>query len=316
VRFWDVIREVSIEPIRREADRVFVLALAGDREAVEAARRALAGDPPPADADPYLLCASPPYDEDTESRLRHADLLVSLPGGPGLTDLRPAETIQVESAAGLAERLFERRPDLRVPLARRFPLLRPLAAEQVVRDVSRVNAEFAAVSAVGQSIPILAPLFPAVMGADVLLLTKNQVFMAFRLAALYGEDLKVRNRLREALPIIGGALGWRTLARQLAGIVPGALGLPIRAGIAYSGTYAAGKGVQMVFDSGRRPTRAEMAAWTRSGLEMGREVVASLRRRGPRSEEIQALARPTEVDPEPAPADSPGEAEARPAPDP
>jgi uncharacterized protein (DUF697 family) len=211
--------------------------------------------------------------------MRHSDLLVSLPGGPGLTDYRPADTLQVERVEELQERIFDRRPELRVPLARRLRGFRALAAEQVIRDVSRVNAEFAAVSGIGQSIPILAPLFPAVVGADVFLLTKNQALMVYRLAAIHGEDLDLRARAREIAAVIGGAFGWRTLARQLAGAVPGGLGLPVRAGIAYSGTYSVGKAAQMVFDTGHRPGRQEMLRLYEEGARLAAGTVDQLRRR-------------------------------------
>ena len=54
-------------------------------------------------------------------RMRHSDLLISLPGGPNLTDFRPADTIQVDDVQFLQERIFDHRRDLRVPLARRLP---------------------------------------------------------------------------------------------------------------------------------------------------------------------------------------------------
>jgi uncharacterized protein (DUF697 family) len=160
-----------------------------------------------------------------------------------------------------------------------LPGLRDLAAEQVIREVSIVNAEFAALSTISQSIPIVAPWFPIVAGADIVLITKNQALMMFRLAAIYGESLDVKSRLREVAPVVGGALGWRTLARELAGALPGALGLPLRAGIAFSGTYAAGRAAQMVFDQGRRPTREEMLRIYEEGRDLAKEVVASLRDR-------------------------------------
>jgi uncharacterized protein (DUF697 family) len=221
--------------------------------------------------------------------MRHSDLLVSLPGGPGLTDYRPADTLQVERVEELQERIFDRRPELRVPLARRLRGFRALAAEQVIRDVSRVNAEFAAVSGIGQSIPILAPLFPAVVGADVFLLTKNQALMVYRLAAIHGEDLDLRARAREIAAVIGGAFGWRTLARQIAGAVPGGLGLPVRAGIAYSGTYSVGKAAEMLFDTGRRPGRQEMLRLYEEGARLAAGTVDQLRRRLTRAkDELEA----------------------------
>ncbi|HTE19645.1 MAG TPA: hypothetical protein VK689_14860 [Armatimonadota bacterium] len=308
MKFWDVIKEVSAQPIRQEAERLFVLALAGEPGAVAVAHAAVlgAGVTPEqtARAAPFFFSASPPYSAADENRLRYADLLVSLPGGPGITDLRPADTLLVEQPEHVLELVLAHRPDLRVPLARRFPGFRTPAAEQVIRDTSRINAEFAAIAGLSQSIPFLAPLFPVVAGTDIMVLTKNQVMMIFRLAAIYGEDMGLKARAREIAPVIGGALGWRTLARQLAGAIPGALGLPLRAGIAFSGTYAVGRAAQMAFDVGRRPTRREMARIYEEGTQLARDTVGRLRARfakpGEPSGEQKALPAPS-VEPLPMP---------------
>jgi uncharacterized protein (DUF697 family) len=290
--FWEVIKEMSASPVRREASRLFVLALAGDPEYVARAREEVLGPGSTlaqrVAAEPYLCAVSPPYSLDDENRMRFAELLVSFPGGPAVMEYRPADTIQVEDLSELKQKIFERRPDLRLPMARMLPGLRDLAAEQVIREVSIVNAEFAALSTISQSIPIVAPWFPIVAGADIVLLTKNQALMMFRLAAIYGESLDVKSRLREVAPVVGGALGWRTLARELAGALPGALGLPLRAGIAFSGTYAAGRAAQMVFDQGRRPTREEMLRIYEEGRDLAKEVVASLRERFRKTKELDA----------------------------
>jgi uncharacterized protein (DUF697 family) len=302
VRFWDVLKEVSPDAIRREADRLFVLALAGNPDDVAAARAEILGRGSSPDeiraAQPYIFSASPPYSPEEETRLRHADLLVSLPGGPGLTDFRPADTVQVELVEDVGLRVLERRPDLRVAMSRRLLGLRELAAEQVVRDYSRANAEFAAVAGVSQSIPLLAPLFPAGLLADVVVLTKNQVLMIFRLAAIYGEDLSLKARSKEITAVVGGAFGWRTLARGIAGVVPGGLGLPIRAGIAFSGTYAVGRAAQMVFDEGRRPTRQEMLQIYADARKLAADAVDVIKdrfaRRKKAPEEQKALPEPAE----------------------
>src|SRR5947209_12470468 len=159
MKFWDVVKEVSAQPVRREANRLFVLALAGEPESVAAARAVALGPHPSPEAvnaaAPYLFTASPPYTEADEKRLRHADLLVSLPGGPGITDFRPADTMRLERVEDLQRLVLSHRPDLRVSLGRRFPGFRAPAAEQVIRDVSLVNAEFAAISGITGSIPVL-----------------------------------------------------------------------------------------------------------------------------------------------------------------
>src|SRR3712207_4578129 len=110
MNFWEVIKEVSAQAVRQEARRLFVLALAGDPEPVAAARRAALGPAPTpeeaARAATYLFHASPHYSEEDEKRLRYADLLVSLPGGPGVTEFRPADTIRLERGEDLVPRVL------------------------------------------------------------------------------------------------------------------------------------------------------------------------------------------------------------------
>jgi hypothetical protein len=52
------------------------------------------------------------------------------------------------------------------------------------------------------------------------------------------------------LPIIGGGLGWRTVARELSGFIPVA-GIPIKGAIAYAGTIVVGEGVTFYYQQGR-----------------------------------------------------------------
>lgn len=304
--FWNVIKEVSSQPVREEARRLFVLALVGTPEAVAAARaHVLGGGASPeaeAAAEPFLFCTSPPYSPADENRLRHADLIVSLPGGPGLTEFRPAETVLVERPDRVVPLVLARRPDLRVPIARRLPGFRTMASEQVIREVSRINAEFAAVSGISGAIPVLAPLFPALAGTDILVLTKNQVMMVFRIAAIHGEDLNFKARLREVLPVIGTAFGWRTVARELLGLLPGGFGIPLRAAIAYTGTYAAGRAAELAFDEGRAPTRREMRRIYEEGSSLAKDAVGRLKDRVT-SRGAKALPPPTQALPQPVTAE-------------
>src|SRR5436309_1581183 len=95
-----------------------------------------------------------------------------------------------------------------------------------------------------------------------------------------------RARLREIMPVVGTALGWRALARvlmrELAGFIPSGAGLAIRASIAYTGTFAAGRAAVFYYSVGRHPTRIEMRGIRREGATRARtavrEALESLRR--------------------------------------
>ncbi|MGH9519387.1 MAG: hypothetical protein ACRD2D_07040, partial [Terriglobales bacterium] len=100
------------------------------------------------------------------------------------------------------------------------------------------------------------------MGSDTIFLTANQLSLAFELAALRGEEVSWRAQAGPALGILAAALGWRTLARELVGLIPAGFGLAAKSGIAYSGTWAVGAALWKVplHTAGERP-RVE---WARS----------------------------------------------------
>ncbi len=302
MKFLDVVKEVSVYPVRQEANRAFVLGVAGDADRVEEVRKLILADATEdeiAAAVPYLCCASPPYSADVEKRLRYADLLLSLPGGPAETELRPADHCFLDDPQLVIAATLAQKPDFLIAMARRLPGFRRAAAQHVIHGVSRINAEFSAISGISAGIPGVAPLLPAVVGADLLVLTKNQILMVFRLAAIYGDDLGIAARWKEVLPTIGSALGWRALARQLAGLLPLGLGVPARVMIAFAGTYLAGRTTEFVLDEGRRPTREDIRRFAHEASIHARQFAERFRRRRGTVEdpaEILALPPPGQAD--------------------
>jgi uncharacterized protein (DUF697 family) len=190
----------------------------------------------------------------------------------------------------VVQRVLTHRPDLRVSLGRRMPGFRKSAADALVRDVSRANTEFAVVAGVSKFLPHLLPFFPLLSVADTFILTKNQVFMLYRLAAIYGEEPNLKERAMETVPIIGTAFGWRQLARMAAGAIPGPLGLPVKAAVAFSGTYAVGRAAEIYFENDRRPTTDEMKRIFEEGKRLGTEWAAKVLRRKAKTEETPAPA--------------------------
>ena len=73
------------------------------------------------------------------------------------------------------------------------------------------------------SLPALIPVLGLVLGgmADILVLTKNQAMLVFKLAAIYGRDIDDQIAiLKEIMPVIGSAFLWRTAARTAVGLAP------------------------------------------------------------------------------------------------
>jgi uncharacterized protein (DUF697 family) len=161
---------------------------------------------------------------------------------------------------------------------RRHPLLRESVADHLIRDASRVNAQFAALS----SVPATIPLLGGVVGdmADMLVLTKNQVLLLFKLAGLYGRDLELgRTLLVEIMPVVGSAFVWRSTARVLVGMLPSLLGMVPKTLVAYTGTYVVGQTARYYYRIGRQPPPEFALELREEAARLGRQTLARLHRR-------------------------------------
>jgi uncharacterized protein (DUF697 family) len=152
-------------------------------------------------------------------------------------------------------------------------LLREPVAEHLIRDTARVNAQFAAISSLPANLPLVGGLVGDV--ADVLVLTKNQVLLLFKLAGLYGRDLELGRRLLiEILPVVGGAFFWRTTARALVGLLPPLLGLLPKTVVAYTGTYVVGQIARYYYHHGHRPPPEIMRELRADGIRLAQATLA------------------------------------------
>ena len=79
------------------------------------------------------------------------------------------------------------------------------------------------------------------------MLTLNQLRLVLRLAAAYGREIDA-DRLPEILGVVGGALGFRALARQALGFVPIA-GWAVQGAVAYVGTRTLGEAAIRYFET-------------------------------------------------------------------
>ena len=112
----------------------------------------------------------------------------------------------------------------------------------------------------------------AAAGADFIVLTKNQVMMLYKLAAVHGRDLRdQRGILQDVLPVVGAGLLWRTAARQAATWLPFAAGTIPKLAIAYVGTMAVGRAADFYYRTGLKPTRSQMDQFVRQATELLRQ---------------------------------------------
>jgi uncharacterized protein (DUF697 family) len=190
------------------------------------------------------VLAGPP-DADDERQLRHAArrripivAVVTGPGGDGhVPYVLDRNVVRVGSGVGfpideIAGRLAAALGEAATPLAARLPVLRPAVCDELIRRFSRQNGVIGVV--------VFVP------GADLPVLTLNQIRLVLRIADAYGFEID-RERLPEVLGVICSGLGFRALARRSIGLVP-VLGWAIKGGIAYTGTRALGEAAVRYFE--------------------------------------------------------------------
>jgi uncharacterized protein (DUF697 family) len=139
----------------------------------------------------------------------------------------------------IAERLARGLGEAATPLAARLPVLREAVCEDLIRRFARQNGIL--------GVAIFIP------GADLPILTANQVRLVLRIADAYGFEID-RERIPEVLAVIGSAFGFRALARKSIGYVP-FVGWGIKGAIAYAGTRALGEAAIRYFEKRAPVTR-------------------------------------------------------------
>jgi uncharacterized protein (DUF697 family) len=158
------------------------------------------------------------------------------------------------------------RSELAPALGRKFPMLELAAVREIVNDTAKANAQFALVSNVPAVIPVVGGIVAA--GADFIVLTKNQVMMVFKIAAVHDRDLGSQLKImREVAPVVGGGFLWRTVAREAASFLPLAAGTIPKVAIAYVGTVVMGRAADYFYRFGEKPTREHLKAFTEKAAE-------------------------------------------------
>jgi uncharacterized protein (DUF697 family) len=183
------------------------------------------------------------------------------------------DLVAVGALAAVATAIFARLPgELHLAAARRLPGLRACYGEDLIGSVSFTNASFAVASSLPEQIPILSVPFVA---ADMVVLTKNQALMVYRLALAYGAPPEFKDRMAELAPVVGGGFLWRQLARSLIGLIP-IWGVVPKVAVAYGGTYATGVAAQRWFADNEILSRARLRELTAEAMRLGRERAKAL----------------------------------------
>lgn len=269
---WQISRELSTEEVRELADKDFRLALVGSpMRTHDVAEQLLEGLPlsEREQSRACLLCS-------TRVPSERADILIDCGGADEPLVGEHYSWLLPEHDTAVARRIVNDLPGLAVALARRFPLFREPATEYLIREASRVNGQIAMLSAIPGVIPFAGMFLPPAAVADIVLLTKNQILLILKIAAALGLSYHTRERLKEIVPVVAGAMGWRSLAREFVGIVPGGVGVVVKGAIAYAGTYVVGKSAYWFWTTGQELNRKQKERLYRQMLEEATRVLAPL----------------------------------------
>lgn len=179
--------------------------------------------------------------------------------------LDDAETVKKELLPAIVPLL----PGRELAAGRAYPGLRPAVAQKIIQSTSRVNAGYAAGTGLAEMVPGLGIPFAV---ADIIILTKNQVVMSYKLGMLMGETGTLAEILPKVAGVVGAGFMWRQVARELVGFLP--LGVVLKTAVAYAGTYATGQAVYHYFVTGERLRKQDLRRLFDDAMLRGKEFAA------------------------------------------
>jgi uncharacterized protein (DUF697 family) len=168
--------------------------------------------------------------------------------------------------------MLELLPQQHLALGRQFPLFRITIARQIINDTCFSNAAYSLSTGLAEIVPVLnIPLNLT----DMIVLTKTQAFLAYKLGLLVGFSTNWQEYVTEFGGVIGGGFVWRQIARQFIGLIPG-WGIIPKVAVAYSGTYVVGHAVLGWYLTGKHLSPKQMRALSRQALGRGKDYARRL----------------------------------------
>jgi uncharacterized protein (DUF697 family) len=162
-------------------------------------------------------------------------------------------------------------PALAPSYGRFFESWRAAAVRAIIDETAKANAQFALVSNIPAIIPILGGLVSA--SADLLVLTKNQVMMCYKIAAAH--DRQLGNQMavvRELTPVVGAGFLWRTAAREAASFIPFAAGTIPKVAIAFAGTMTVGRAADYYYRYGKKPSKDQLSQFAENAANLAKKL--------------------------------------------
>ena len=310
---WKLMREVDLKSLRAEAEQPFAVVVMAEALAdAEALARLIGGredshhrwlrpcEPAPPggpapSADAALLLSGagelPPSLAFAADALRDAGVpvVVVVKGRTDAADLvvRPGEAaraavprLDASAMTPVGQALLAAAPPtLRLALARQLPPVRPPLFTELIDQTAKANALYALTTGIAEAVPVLdLPLGVA----DIIVLTKNQLVMSYKIALAAGKSGSPRQVLGEVAGVIGSGFLLRQGARQLIGLVP-VVGIAPKVAVAYAGTWAIGQAVVAWAADGRRLSPAAVRRFYAEARQRGRSVAQALVARAQRA---------------------------------
>jgi uncharacterized protein (DUF697 family) len=197
----------------------------------------------------------------------------------------PAAQVQVGSLTdghflqrSLVPAILELLPDMHLALARQFPLFRFKVAHQLINDTCFSNTAYALSTGLAEIVPVLdLPLNIT----DLIVLTKSQAFLVYKLGLALGYSTRWQDYLAEFGSVIGGGFLWRQLARSLVGLIP-VWGIIPKVAVSYAGTFVVGNAVLQWYLTGRHLSRQQMAQLYRQAFARGKDSARRMLQKVPR----------------------------------
>ena len=174
--------------------------------------------------------------------------------------------------------VLELLPQLQIALGRQFPLFRLTVARQLINETCFSNAAYSFSTGLAEIVPILdLPLNVT----DLVVLTKSQAFLAYRLGLLLGFSTRWQDYVTEFGSVIGSGFVWRQIARSLIGLIP-AWGIIPKVAVAYSGTYVVGNAILGWYLTGRKLSPRQMRDLSVQAFTRGKEYARKLGQKIPK----------------------------------
>jgi len=176
-------------------------------------------------------------------------------------------------------RVMDALPNQQLALARRYPLFRFAVARKLIADSAFANASYSLGTGLAEIIPVLDVPFNI---ADMVVLTKNQAIMVYKVGLGLGLSPRWQDQLAQLGGVIGAGFLWRQLARQLVGLIPG-WGILPKVAITYAGTFAVGEAVIYWYQTGHKLSREAMQQVYADALGRGKGIAQKLLSRAPKA---------------------------------